>query len=315
MMNQRHFLYIRTIAEERNFSRAAEKLYISQPSLSQSVKRIEAQYGVPLFYRSRGAVVLTAAGERYLQVGEKILKKEQDILFQVQQARDLQRGRLRIGVAPYRDCNILAPAVRAFQRQYPGIEIVLQETGQTEAENGLVAGNLDIALGMPPRKSSNLDFECLFHDRLLLSVSPAHWYFQVHQVQIKESAEGYPVIHLADMAQCDFILLTNRQVLRNMEDDLCAEAGFSPHIVVETKDVAAAHTMAAAGLGAAFLPESFLRFGRLEAPICYYQIDLPAHSIALGILRSLNQDFSPSAARFAAILRSTIQDISGRNAP
>lgn len=301
-MNQKHYTYVKTVAEEGSFSRAAEKLFISQPSLSQYIQRIELQYGVPLFNRSHNTVSLTAAGVIYLQFGQNILEMEQDIFQKVEDLKTLKRGHLRIGTAPYRDCVFLAPAIHKFNQLYPGIEIKLQEMGQNETENRLAAGEIDVAITMPPRRMTGFRFTELFHERLLLAIAPDHWFFKVNEVSIYKTEKDYPTIHLADMAECGFILLTNRRILRNLEEATCKAAGFNPKVILETKGIESVHAMAAAGLGATFLPESFLRYSKIKKTLSYFYLDVPVPDFVIGILQSSNQELSLPAQRFIAII-------------
>ncbi len=302
-MNQKHYHYVLAVAEEGSFSRAAQRLFIAQPSLSQCIQRIERQYGVALFERSFNRVSLTPAGERYLQAGAEILALNQKLLHCVQEVKNLRQGRLRIGMAPYRDCVFLAPAIRLFNSLYPGIEISLQEMEQLEIENLLAENKLDIAITMPPQHWPAGQFTVLFRDRLLLAIAPDYWYFRTNEVHVQNINKKFPQIHLRDMAQCGFILITNRRALRDIEEEACTAAGFQPKVILETKSIESAHTMAVAGLGATFVPESFLRFSKIKKCLSYYLPDIPAPEIVLGVLQPQKQALPVSAKRFIEILQ------------
>lgn len=302
-MNDRHYEYVLTVAQEQSFSRAAEKLHISQPSLSQCIRRIEQQYGVALFNRNFNTVTLTAAGQVYLKSGREILEQKERIFRHVQEIKELLHGCLRIGIAPYRDCVFLAPTIKNFKRRYPGIDVILREMNQSRTENALLAGEIDIALTMAPSQSESLDFYPLLYDTLVLAIDPNHWYFKVNDVRIKECNVGYPMIHLEDMAQCNFIFLSADKFLLSIEEKACQNAGFSPKVVLMTKGVESVHAMAAAGLGATFITQSFLRFSKVRKILGYYRLNVKIPEIPLGILRIKNKKLTVPTQKFLEILQ------------
>ena len=306
-MDRKHYIYIRTIAEEQSFSRAAQKLFISQPSLSQYVHRIEQRYGVPLFERSSNTVKLTPAGEIYLQEAGVILALEEAEIQYVHETEQLQHGRLRIGVAHYRDCLFLPPVIQCFNRQYPGIHIILDEMKQNETERALVEGKLDLAISMPPLQMRGFQFQPLIADTFLLAIAKDHWYLKVNDVHIQQEDDGYPTIHLADMAQCNFIILSPGRTLWNMQQKICESAGFVPKVILETKGVESVHAMAAAGLGATFLPESFLRFSKVKKGLAYFRLDVEEPVIHIGILQLQKRHPSAPAQKFIAMLHTYLE--------
>ncbi len=301
-MNEKHYQYVSAVAQEQSFSKAAKRLYISQPSLSQCINRVEETFGVPLFERTRSGVTLTPAGEIYLARGKNILELEEQILCHARETALLQHGNLQLGIAPYRDDTFLAPVLKRFHQQYPGIHILLHEMRQGEIENAVFDGKLDLAVAMEPHRSQDLSFTRLFGDRLLVAIAKDHWYFQVNDVTCTETDEAYPKIHLADLAQCNFILLSTHKELHAFEDELCHRAGFTPKVVLETKGVESVHAMAAAGLGAVFLPESFLRHSKVRKDLAYFLPDVPAPAIDIGLLKSKRQPLSAPAQKLEQAL-------------
>ena len=147
-----------------------------------------------------------------------------------------------------------------------------------------------------------MDFYPLLYETLVLAIDPNHGYFKVNDVRIKECNVWYPMIHLEDMAQCNFIFLSADKFLLSIEEKACQNAGFSPKVVLMTKGVESVHAMAAAGLGATFIPQSFLRFSKVRKILGYYRLNVKIPEIQLGILRMNTKKLPVQNKKFLEIM-------------
>ena len=145
-MNDKELLYIKTIADTQSISKAAEELFIAQPSLSQALQRIERELGTHLFIREPRGMKLTYAGEKYYLMAKEILDIYSDFKSEITHINELKAGRLVIGIARYMGMNILPNVLPKFNKNYPNIEIIIREENTRVLENLVLGGNVDFAL-------------------------------------------------------------------------------------------------------------------------------------------------------------------------
>jgi DNA-binding transcriptional LysR family regulator len=142
--------YFVAVARTRHFTRAAEDVHVSQPALSKQIRTLERELGTPLFSRARGNVALTPAGEELLPVARRILADVESARVHVQELVGLARGRVRLGATPSLSTVLLPEALACFHDTYPGIEIVVEESGSRDLVRLLAHGELDLALIILP---------------------------------------------------------------------------------------------------------------------------------------------------------------------
>ena len=160
-MNLKQAHYIRTIAQEGSITAAAKKLYISQPSLSQMLKQVEAELGVSLFDRSVSPFRPTFAGEKYLQTAGIILAASQRLETQIQAIREENSGRLRLGISVQRAGQVLPLVLPWFAMQYPHVSLELTERGSAHLEELVSRGEVDLALAAIDSTSPRLSYELI----------------------------------------------------------------------------------------------------------------------------------------------------------
>ena len=128
-MTSRELLYVKTIADEKSITKAAQKLYLTQPSLSHCVASIEKQLGTRLFRRTSGGLVLTYAGEKYYRMACEVLRVYAAFESEISEESELERGRVTLGITNYLACDLLPRMLPRFHREHPGIELrVIEET-------------------------------------------------------------------------------------------------------------------------------------------------------------------------------------------
>jgi DNA-binding transcriptional LysR family regulator len=250
--------YFVATARLLHFTRAAEQLYIAQPSLSLQIARLEAELGAPLFYRRGRRVSLTDAGEALLPLAERVLEAEAEARRAVQQVAGLERGRLSLCALPALDQHLLPPWLARFRREYPGVEIRVREQRPARAvARAVQEGKADLGFVHLPCEGEGLAMQPLLEDELALVVPEAHPLLRGESVRLEDlSAEEFVWVHEAQ--DRDHPLYA-----------ACLKAGFAPRIVCESGSAQGVLALVAAGLGIALLPRLAIeaRAGTVVVPL------------------------------------------------
>ena len=255
-MNDRELLYIKTIADTKSISKAAEELFIAQPSLSQSLQRIERELGTHLFIREPRGMKLTYAGEKYYLMAKEILDIYSDFKSEITHINELKAGRLVIGIARYMGMNILPNILPKFNKNYPNIEIIIREENTRVLENLVLGGNVDFALTHVHKKEMNekINYEILKEDEFLL-VTPKAYLKDSDKIKVKD---GKSYVDLRDLEGEKFILLDINKGIRKVQDRTIKSYGISPDLVFTTKNFETAKRLAANGMGITIIPKDYL---------------------------------------------------------
>jgi len=246
-MELRQLRYMLMVAEEKNFSRAAEKLYIAQPHLSQYIQKLEKQIGVKLFDRSCTPLKLTYAGEQFAQKARQMLQLDGNLLQQMRDFAEEKNGRLALGISPVRGAYILPIVLPAFRTLFPQVELSLHEGTSANLEDWMNKGVTDLTILSLPIKSDDFSYEVLMQEKILIVVPPMH-----PLSQRPGSNDNPPPLRLSELEKEPFILLQQGQALRRIADTLFFQVGYRPRIALETRNYDTAHTLAAIGLGLTF---------------------------------------------------------------
>lgn len=248
MKRDNSMLYISTILEKGSITEAAKALYLSQPSLSQYISRLEQEIGAELFIPNLKPLSLTEAGKLYLQSEERMRAIHAQMLYQIQEIKDLKRGVITIGSSHYRSMTLLVDAIPNFKAKYPGIEIRIEE-GHTAALEEAAAKNLtDFSIVMLPLRHPELTYTPLFSEEILLAISPSHPLCRYIDTS-KPQCPPYPSIDASFLKSEPIIMIKKGQHLRKTYLALLQELGIEPEIVMETDDMPTAQSLAAVGVG------------------------------------------------------------------
>jgi DNA-binding transcriptional LysR family regulator len=245
-MELRHLRYFVAVAEECHFGRAAQRLHIAQPPLSQQIKQLEAELGVQLLTRSTRRVELTPAGAQYLERARSILANVDAARDEAQLIRDGRMGRVTIGFTGSATYELLPGMSRMLRTELPGLELDLRGELLTPSQvAGLVDGTLDIGFLRPPVQVPEVEVHPLRREPLVVVLPETH-----------EQA-GQARVALADLAEESFITYPSqhRSVVHDAVLDACQTAGFTPR-ATEVAETSTLVSFVAAGLGVALVPES-----------------------------------------------------------
>jgi DNA-binding transcriptional LysR family regulator len=285
----RHIRYFLAVAEERHFTRAAAKVGIGQPPLSQQIKDLEREVGAALFHRLAHGAELTEAGKAFLAgVREMPLIAERATMAARRASRG-ETGSLRIGFTPSTTFNGVAPsAIRAFRRAYPEIHLSLEEANTTRLVVGLQEGAFDAAFLRPGASAAEgLQLKQLAEEPMVVALPKAH------------RAAALKRVDLATLEHDPFLLFP-REVAPTIYDtivDACRRAGFEPNISQLAPHFSTIVNLVAAELGVSIVPASMMQMR--VAGIAYRPIagQSPTTQLALAYRRG---ETSPVVRNFIA---------------
>lgn len=253
-MNSRQLQYAIVLSESLSISKAAEKLKITQPALSKQILSLEEEMGVVLFNRGTTPLSLTPAGEHFIREAKELLFRETELKHSMEDFKSGDKGRLVIGVSPFKAAYFLSSVIKELHNTYTGLQVVLRETNSSQLHKDAVDGLVDFAIVNLPVDTGLLDVIPLEAEPLVLAV---HKKF-CSNILIKQNAKKQKIINLNDCKEFPFIALGKTQELRQMFDKMCIINGFSPRITTEVVGITTAWNMAQAGVGATIVPYQFL---------------------------------------------------------
>jgi DNA-binding transcriptional LysR family regulator len=289
-MELRQLTYFLAVAEERNFTRAAQRIPIAQPAISQQIRRLESELGERLFVRDRRGIRLTAAGQALLPHARAMLADAAHAREAMAALSGLLTGRLAFGfVLPLPDQR-LPGLLGAFHRQYPGIELRLLEDETDALLAALATGQLDaalIGLGRYDRPPPEVESLLVAREPVVVAVHPQH---------ALAGAGSVPLLALRDEPMIAF---TSASKQRTTLEAACQAAGFAPRVVAETSDLGVIIQLIQQQLGVAVLPRS-----ALDGAATVAQLRLSRPKLDRRILLVWRPAASPPAARaFLALAR------------
>ncbi len=292
-MDYKQYDYILTVAEEKSISKAAKKLFISQPSLSQYINRIEKHLGVNLFDRSTTPLELTYEGELFIETALKIKQLNEQLKKKFDDITELKSGRLNIGLTPSKANNPLPIILPCFKKNYPNIELIITEASSSELENMLSKGVVDVCMMNLPILNKNIEYEPILIEKILLAAPHSFVY------ENEEQYSGYPRIDLKILENEQFILLKQDQRIRQISNHLFSNAGFKPKILLETRSLETSLRLTAAEMGFCLVPESIINSAKLKNPPKYYVIGDPPLTWTLAIAYRKDVYHSKAALAFS----------------
>lgn len=222
----RHLRYLLAVADHGGFTRAAEALHVSQPTLSQQIRQLEDTLGVNLFDRTSRTVKPTDAGEAYIECARRVLVELAAGKRALHDVKDLSRGSLRLAMTPTFMAYLVGPLVRDYVARFPNIHLQIFELSMDDIEARLANDSLDIAIAFSQVRSADIESIPAFTETLGVMVGRDH--------PLYESNSG---LSAEDLAQLEFALLAQDFVTRTRIDEYFAQAQITPKVVIEVNSV------------------------------------------------------------------------------
>lgn len=296
--------YVCTLAQYGSITKAAEHLYISQPSLSVYISNLEKSMGVKLFSRIGKRFVLTFAGEQYVKTAQQMLSLEDGFQAALSDIVRGSSGRLRIGMHLRRTPYLIPAVLSEFYQIHPNVEIDLHEADFKSLSNLLLNGQLDLLMSNRKIANSNeIQYEHIYDDRLLMAVSSNHPLIREGIWKIK--GNNHQWINLKAFQNENFIVQSPEQSIRYFIDRAIEFSDVQPQKYIMITNIETANQMAAEGLGIAFNMESYAKHFQYKKPVTYFLVGDPKFKTEFNISYCKETYLSGYMKDFINIVKST----------
>lgn len=297
-MELRHLRYFVTVAEALSFTRASAQLRIAQPALSRQVQALEDEIGVDLLKRSPRGLTLTAEGKLFLDSARDLLRRADESVEQVRALARGHYGELHLGYAASPTVEILPPALAAFQKAFPQVNVLLHDGSRRELVNGLQSGELQLAI-MPEAEAPGIEFETLRSYPFCVGFAPGHSFARLKSVPLEKLA----VEPLVGFVRKDY------QEYPAMVENLFRPRGLKPRIALECDSASSLITAVETGRGVALLISIFKIVSGKR--LVYRPLTGIKEGIPVGIARAMSGDITPAGEKFCEILRKISKEARG----
>jgi DNA-binding transcriptional LysR family regulator len=289
-MELRHLRYFVAVAEELHFGRAAARLNLAQPPLSQQIRSLEHELGVTLLNRTSRRVELTQEGRFFLDHARGTLRQAERAIEVVRAVGKGKLGRITVAFITSAIYGTVPAILREFHLRHPGIEIDCREMNPSEQVEALRSGEIDLGFLRTPLPASDIETIPIAANRLILAVQDNHRLAERRKVDLsefsKESFIAFP--HLLSPAYYDCLCAT------------CRAAGFSPRITQEARECSTLLALVGAGLGVALLPDALRSLQ--QGGVTYLDLAVPSEPIEVALARRLGES-TPVIEAFLAVAR------------
>ena len=286
--------YFLAVAEEKSFSRAAERLHISQPPLSQQIMKLESELGVRLFTRTTRSFELTVAGKALMVEAAELLAKMRMTIDTIRQIDRGEVGRLRVGIVGSAMWGPIPSMLEQFQSQFPRVTWTIHELGPNDQWEALRNRQIDVGFWREPRiepevlKQANLRQDLCFPENVCVAMNEKHPLASQDAIELIDIAnEPMLTLHLTQSADPRYLI------------PCCVNAGFEPMIFQEAAEPQTLLAMVGAGLGVALLPQTTGRIGWPGVKFMPIRTNPPSANLYISYLA---QDDAPVVRAFLKIL-------------
>jgi DNA-binding transcriptional LysR family regulator len=289
-MELRHLRYYVAVAEERHFGRAAARLHMAQPPLSQQIRHLETELDVVLLRRTTRRVDLTAAGEAYLARAREVLAAVDAAGDEARRVAEGLVGRVVIGCVGSATYSLLPALARTLREELPGIDFAFRgEMLVPDQVAALRDGRIDLALLRPPVDEAALRLTVLRREGLIVALPEGHPLAARKRLRVTDLRDEELIVHAG----------RGRSVMHDLVTALCREAGFEPRVRHEVAETSTLVTFVAAGLGVALVPEPVAALG--VAGATYRPLVEPSARIDLAVATRADED-APHVDRVLDVL-------------
>ncbi len=311
-MNFLTIQYFVTVAEELNITRAAERLFISQQSLSKHIIRLEEEVSAELFKRSP-SLSLTYAGKCFLKAATRLLDTKRQMIMELDDINNLKRGELRIGISHTRGRVFLPQVLPLFSKKYPLIEIIIKEGNSEALENWLQHGQIDLIIGFSPINLDAAETIDILQESLF-AVVPQRYIKELfpgtHEEKIVEFKKGF---NLALIKDYPFLILNSGNRIRTLLDHYLNKHGIQVNIKMEMESIESLLSLAGEEMGVTIYPEMFVKhlsplmLHEQKSPVYFFPIDDPETIGNLVVAYHRDRYLSDAASDFIEMCKTRIR--------
>jgi DNA-binding transcriptional LysR family regulator len=298
-MELRQLRYFVALAEELHFGRAAQRVALTQPPLSQAIRNLESELGVRLFERTRRRVALTHAGAAFLEDARLTLARAAEAVDRAQRAARGEVGRLAVGFLAATAYTLLPLVLREFARDFPGVKLDLRELTLPQLFEALRRGDVEVALLRPPVADAELASAVILEERFVLALPVAHRLCALTRVPARQ------------LVNEPFVMYPRHPglVFHDIVKGFCLQHGFTPRVAQEASQTHAVIGLVSAGLGVALVPASAQKIGL--AGVAYRPL-ADRTPLARTTVAWRRADASPVVAAFLEVARRAAKQLHSR---
>lgn len=291
--------YILTIYEEGSISKAAQKLFISQPALSHHLIKMESELGIKIFDRTTTPLTATYVGMKYIEYIQRVLFEENQINKIIEDVSEMKIGRLTIGIPVNRSLQILPQVLPGFTEKYPGIQLQVKEFRSAVLETMILNNEIDLACMVPESASPLIRFIPLRKENVLLAVPEKN---PVNEI-LRGQASANPVL----FQTYPFILIKEGHRLRYISDDIFEQHHMQPRCILETSNMDLVIRLSASGLGVSFITGLAAASFQSETKPVYYELAPKPVHYRLGVQYHANKHVSEAMTLFIEWVKEALE--------
>ena len=306
------YKYVLAVYEERCFTKAAKRLFISQPSLSVAIRNVESKVGMPLFERCGGTLHLTEAGKAYIAAAQKMEYAETAFCRQIEDLNGLQTGKLIVGGSNYLTSDVISKLVSRFRSLYPGVEIMLTEANSTHLRERLEKEEVDLVIdnfGNFPEQYQRYE---LVEEQVMLCVpgdrkiNEALAQFQIPPDRLytnPDSIKAVPPVDISVFKEEPFVLLKQGNDMHDRAMGILKAGKIRPEIRFQVDQLNISYALAESGSGACFITDTFFRYRKYTANVLLYKLNSPLAGRTLHIVHKKGRYCTKAMEAFIKITR------------
>ncbi len=306
--------YVYAVYKEGSFTSAAEKLFISQPSLSAAIKNIEQEVGAPLFDRG-SRVTLTEIGREYITAAEKMMRAKEEFLNRVNDIYNLDVGKITVGGTNYLSSYVLPRIINRFSELYPNIEVTLVEANSKTLSEMIGREEIDIVVDSFDKSLEEYIGYPLAAERVLLcvpselSVNKGLEKFGISPDSIyngEENAFDKEAVPINTFRDEPFIMLKSGNDMYERAVEIFEKAGISPRVAFSVDQLNISYFLAESGMGLCFATDTLFRFGKFRSKVTLYNVAEEHSSRTLYVAHKKNKYCTRAMSKFIEIAKEVI---------
>ena len=310
------YKYVYAVYEEENFTRAAKKLFISQPSLSAAIKNVEKKVGAPLFERYGNGAKLTEVGREYIAATEKIMRTEKEFVNRLNDIYSLESGHISVGGTNYLSSYVLPGVITRFSELYPKIEVTIEEAKSKNLIEMIENEQIDIVVDSFDETMDTYRGYPLVNERILLCVPsnrPINNSLKKYQISPDsiyngssklESVASVPIEVFGDEK---FILLKNGNDMYERAMTIFSKSNVSPRVLFSVDQMNISYSLAESGMGLCFATDTFFKYGKFQNNVVLYNVGEEHCSRTLYIAHKKNKYCSKAMAEFIRLAKEVVK--------
>ncbi|MBQ3023448.1 MAG: LysR family transcriptional regulator [Clostridia bacterium] len=309
--------YIYAVYTEKSFTRAAKKLFISQPSLSAAVKNIENKVGAPLFERNGVHITPTEIGVEYIRTAEKIMRAEKDFENRIHDIYNLETGEITVGGTNYLCSYVLPKIINRFTNMYPKIKVTLMEANSGKLSEMMDNEEIDVIIDSYDETMDIYVGSQLLSERILLCV-PSHWKindkFSDRQIYPENIYNGdiniddVPPVPINAFSNEPFIMLKKGNDMYDRATAMFGNWKITPNVIFNVDQLNISYSLVESGMGAGFITDTFFKFSEFGRNTVLYNIAQQHSSRILHIVYKKHRYLTSAMKKFITTAKEVVAE-------